>query len=126
MSIEATTNHFGSIVRARRAELRLSLRDCALQANIDFGNLSKIERGRMAPPQDPDVVNRLISVLGLDGSEEADALRDSAALENGRIPASALADAKVMAALPIFLRTAQNRQLDEATAEKLIEMIRNA
>lgn len=125
MASEARPSDFGSIVRARRAELRLSLRDCALQANIDFGNLSKIERGRMAPPQDAEVVNRLVSVLSLDG-EEADALRDAAALENGRIPASALADERVMAALPIFLRTAQNRQLDEATAEKLVDMIRNA
>src|SRR5690349_14975460 len=111
MSTDLTTNHFGAIIRSRRAELRLSLRDCALQANIDFGNLSKIERGRMAPPQDLEVVNRLISVLGLDGTERADALRDAAAIENGRIPAAALADEKVMAALPIFLRTAQNRQL---------------
>jgi transcriptional regulator with XRE-family HTH domain len=104
----------------------LGLRDCALQANIDFGNLSKIERGRMAPPQDPALINRLVTVLGCDGTEEGDLLRDSAAIENGRIPAAALADTKVMAALPIFLRTAQNRQLDEATAEKLVEMIRSA
>ena len=126
MSPDASGSRFGSIIRDRRAELRLSLRDCALQANMDFGNLSKIERGRMAPPQDSEVINRLISVLGFDGTDHAGALRDAAALENGRIPAAVLADEAVMAALPIFLRTAQNRQLDEATVEKLIDMIRNA
>ena len=126
MSSDAMGGRFGAIIRERRSELRLSLRDCALQANMDFGNLSKIERGRMAPPQDPEVVDRLISALGLEGTDRANVLRDAAALENGRIPAGALADEAVMAALPIFLRTAQNRQLDEATAEKLVDMIRNA
>ena len=117
---------FGEKVRARRSELSLTLRDCALHADIDFGNLSKIERGRIAPPQDEEVLTRLLRALHLDGTERGDALRTEAALESGRIPAAALSDERVMAALPIFLRTAKNRQIDEETAAKLIDLIRDA
>ena len=39
---------FGELLRARREELRLGLREFAIRADLDPGNLSKIERGRLA------------------------------------------------------------------------------
>ena len=37
--------NFGEMLRKRRKELRLGLREFALKAEMDPGNLSKIERG---------------------------------------------------------------------------------
>jgi transcriptional regulator with XRE-family HTH domain len=119
-------NEFGDLLRHRRAELRLSLRDCAVRATIDPGNLSKIERGRVAPPQDPAVLQRLVAALELAGTREGQELMDTAATQNGRIPHDILTNDEVMESLPILLRTVNNRKLDREHLETLIDMIKNA
>jgi hypothetical protein len=82
---EDLTSAFGNLLRNRRAELRLGLRDFALPADMDAGNLSKIERGRLNAPQDRSVLDRICLALEWDlGSGEAQRARDVAALENGR------------------------------------------
>ena len=118
--------HFGQLVQARRAEIRLTLRDCAIRAQLDPGNLSKIERGRLAPPQDSAVLERLMEALELSGSDRARELMDTALTESGRIPHDILSNEEVMAAMPIFLRTVNNKQLEGAQIDRLIELIRNA
>lgn len=117
---------FGELVQKRRAELRLSLRDCAIRADMDAGNLSRIERGRVAPPQDPDILARLLEALELAGTPLAQELIDVAAMQNGRIPRDILSNEEVMSALPVLLRTVNNKQLDGAHVEKLVDLIRNA
>lgn len=118
---------FGEMVRERRKDLRLGLRECAMRADIDPGNLSKIERGRLPPPQDEHLLDRICLALEYEvGSTEADTLRDIAATENGRIPAEILEDEEVMSKMPVLLRTVHNKQLQAEQIEELIEMIRNA
>ncbi len=119
-------NAFGSLVRKRRMELRLSLRECAARATMDPGNLSKIERGRAAPPQDADVLARLVDALGLTGSPGAQRLLDVAATSNGRIPQDIVRNDDVLSALPLLLRAVNDKLRDGARAEALIELIRNA
>jgi transcriptional regulator with XRE-family HTH domain len=116
---------FGDLLRNRRAELRLGLRDFALRADLDPGNLSKIERGRLNAPQDRAIVDRICLALewDLDGAA-AQRARDVAALENGRIPEDLLEDEALLAKLPVLLRTVHNRQLEPDEVEKLIEIIR--
>lgn len=117
---------FGELVTARRAELRLSLRDCAIRSGIDPGNLSKIERGKLAPPQDAGLLARLIEALELKDSDAGQRLTDVAAVQNGRIPSDIVQNAGLVGALPILLRTINNRQLDEVKVARLLEMIRDA
>lgn len=117
---------FGEMLQTRRAELRLSLRDCAIRADMDPGNLSRIERGRATPPQNPEILARLVDALELNGTEEGQKLIDVAAMQNGRIPRDILSNEEVMSALPVLLRTVNNKQLDGAHIEKLVDMIRNA
>lgn len=119
-------NEFGCLINAHRAELRLTLRECAFHAEMDPGNLSRIERGRAAPPQDPEILDRLIAALELTGAEDAQRLRDVAATQNGRIPHDIVANEEVMAALPLLLRTVNNKQLNGAQVEKLVEIIRKS
>lgn len=118
---------YGELLRERRATLRLGLREFAQRAELDAGNLSKIERGRLSPPQDREVLDRICLALEFDlESEHAQHLRDVAATENGRIPADILADEAVMAKIPILLRTVHNKQLDAEQVELLIDIIRRA
>lgn len=118
--------HFGERLRERRAELRLSLRDFALRAAMDPGNLSRIERGRVPPPQDPEILDRITAALELLGTPDGESLRDLAATENGLIPNDIMTDAQVMSALPLLLRTVKNKQLDDDAIERLVQMIKDA
>ncbi len=116
---------FGELIRSRREELRLGLRDFALRAEMDAGNLSKLERGRLNPPQDRAALDRICFALQWDpAGADAEKARDLAAVENGRIPNDLLEDDAVIAKLPLLLRTVHNRQLDADEVEKLIDIIR--
>ncbi|MBV9111082.1 MAG: helix-turn-helix domain-containing protein [Gemmatimonadetes bacterium] len=120
-------NDFGRLIQDRRRELRLTLRDFAARAGMDPGNVSKIERGRLAPPQDEGILTRICLALEYEpGDPAAQQLRDVAASQNGRIPADILSNDEVMAQMPILLRTVNNRQLSAEQVERLIEMIRDA
>ncbi len=118
---------FGEMVRERRKELRLGLREFAQRAGMDPGNLSKIERGRLAAPQSDEILNRICGALEWSPeSAEADLLTDQTAIENGQIPEEVLGDDVVMAKMPLLLRTVQNKQLEPEQLDRLIEMIREA
>ncbi len=51
---------------------------------------------------------------------------DMAAMQNGRIPRDILSNEEVMSALPVLLRTVNNKQLYGAHIQKLVDMIKNA
>ncbi len=116
---------FGATVRQRRKELRLGLREFALRTELDPGNLSKIERGRLNPPQDINALDRICMALEWDlGGEMATMIHDLAAVEAGNIPPDLLTDAEVVARIPLLLRTLKNRQLDAEQMDQLIQMVR--
>jgi transcriptional regulator with XRE-family HTH domain len=118
---------FGEMLKARRKELRLGLREFALRADMDPGNLSKIERAKLGAPQGEDVLNRICLALEMDlGSQEAQALRDKALVEAGRIPSEVMEDEEVLERLPVLLRTVRNKKLDSEQLDRLIEMIKEA
>ncbi|MEX2532076.1 MAG: helix-turn-helix transcriptional regulator [Gemmatimonadota bacterium] len=113
------------MIKQRRKELRLGLREFALRAEMDPGNLSRIERGRVCPPQGDHILERILLALELDlGTEQATRFTDQAAIEAGKLPPDLLTDEAVMAKIPVLLRTVQNRQLDPEQVERLIELIR--
>lgn len=118
---------FGSMLRDRRKELRLGLREFALRADVDAGNLSKIERGKLGPPQTREILDRICLALEYDmASPEAQALRDQAAAENGRVPEEILSNEEVLSRMPVLLRTVHNKQLSPEQLDKLIELIKEA
>lgn len=122
-----TTNAFGEAIKARRAELRLTLREFAKRSNMDPGNASKIERGRLAPPQREEVLARVAHALELEaGSAEWQNLLDLAAAANGRVPTDILSDEEAMARLPVLFRTVRNKSFDPEKLDKLLQSIRKA
>lgn len=122
-----TPNRFGEFIRSRRGELRLTLRDFAKRADMDPGNASKIERGRLAPPQNEAVLRRIAEALQLElHSPERQDLLDMAATANGRIPTDILTNEEAVARLPVLFRTIRNKALDPEKLDKLIQSIREA
>lgn len=120
-------NEFGEFIRVKRAALRLSLRRFAERAELDPGNASRLERGRAAPPEAPEVLDRIASALDLmEDSPERRHLLDLAAAAKGKIPADLLTDDQVAARLPLLFRTLRNKPLSAEQLEKLIEAIRTA
>ena len=118
---------FGNMLRERRKVLRLGLREFALRAEVDAGNLSKIERGKLNPPQTRDVLDRICFALEHDpSSQEAEILRDKAAAENGRLPEEIIADDEILSRMPVLLRTVHNKQLSAEQLDRLIEMIKES
>jgi transcriptional regulator with XRE-family HTH domain len=118
---------FGDLLRERRKELRLGLREFARKVEMDPGNLSKIERGQLGAPQGHEVLERICLALEYEpGSDEARTLMDLAAAEAGRIPPDILDDQEVMVRMPVLLRTVHNKQLSSEELDRLIEMIKEA
>lgn len=122
-----SNSDFGAFIRLRRAALRLSLRRFAEKAGFDPGNASRIERGKVAPPESADVLDRIASALELaKDSSEYQQLIDLAAAAKGRIPQDLLSDEEVASRLPILFRTLRSKPLSGEQLEKLIESIRKA
>jgi transcriptional regulator with XRE-family HTH domain len=121
------SNDFGEFIRMRRTALRLSLRSFAEKAGLDAGNASRLERGRVAPPESQELLNRIASALELRrGSSEYQQLFDLAAAAKGRIPEDLLSDEEVAARLPILFRTLRSKPLSGEQLDKLIDSIRRA
>ena len=120
-----TTNAFGGAIKARRGELRLTLREFAKRSKMDPGNASRIERGRLAPPQGEEILARVARALELKaGSAEWQNLFDLAAAANGRVPTDILSDDDAMARLPVLFRTVRNKSFDLEKLDKLLQSIR--
>jgi transcriptional regulator with XRE-family HTH domain len=118
---------FGRLIRERRRELQLTLGDFAERADIDAGNLSRIENDRVAPPQNQAVLNRICVALGYDVDHpEAKHLRDVAAIQNGRIPHDIVENEEVMAQMPLLLRSVAKHRLNPEEVDRLVELIREA
>jgi transcriptional regulator with XRE-family HTH domain len=121
------SNDFGELIKVRRAALRLSLRAFAERAGMDPGNASRLERGRVAPPEGVEVLGRIASALEFKkGTREYERIMDVAAAAKGRVPQDLLTDSEVAARLPILFRTLRSKPLSGEQLEKLIDSIRKA
>jgi transcriptional regulator with XRE-family HTH domain len=119
---------FGSyFARLRRERTRLSLRQFCDRHGFDPGNISKLERGRLSPPQSLEVLEKYARALGLKkGSDEWYEFFDLAAAARGEIPADILEDTEVVSHLPILFRTLRGERVPNKQLKKLIEIIRRA
>jgi transcriptional regulator with XRE-family HTH domain len=101
--------NFGRTIRARRGELRLTLRDLSEKVHMDPANLSRIERGQFPPPRDTTILNRLADALRYPRASDARMkFLDQAQLESGRLPADLMQNAElrreVLERLPVLFR----------------------
>ncbi len=97
---------FGELVKGRRAELGLTLREFCRRLGEDPSNWSKVERGILRPPPRREKLQHIADILDIrEGTVEWEGLIDAAAIDAGEIPSYIMENREVYSALPAFFRT---------------------
>lgn len=116
---------FGEFLKAKRIELKKTLRTFAMENKLDPGNLSKLERGMLSPPKSKEKLEEYAKFLALErDSEDWNTFFDLAATELGRIPDDILSDQEVLERLPLFFRSVRGNDITDEQFQQLIELIR--
>lgn len=123
----STKMTFGEFFKQKRVDLKKTLRQFCVDNKLDPGNMSRLERGLMPPPQGSDKLEEYAKYLHIrKGTDDWYTFFDLAAVEGGRIPEELLNDAKIAASLPILFRTLRGKKISEKKLDELVEMIRKA
>lgn len=124
--MQHTHQAFGQLFKAKRISLGMGLRKFCSTNSLDPGNVSKIERGVLQPPQN-EALRRYLGCLGIqEGTEEWYNLSDQAAAEAGQIPSDIMSKEEAIAQLPVVFRTLRGDKPSEEDAERLVEIIRRS
>jgi len=113
---------FGEYLKLLRSEKEISLRTLAKMLEMDAGNLSKLERGIIKPPQNEDIINKISNVLNLN-KDQKKRLIDLASSSNGDYPMDIKESLSENTAIPILLRTISNKRLTDAEIMELTKKI---
>ena len=119
--------NFASFFQSLRKGNRITLRAFCEAAGADPGNISRMERRVIPPPQDPEILSRYARALNLtEGSDEWYLFFDLAAADRGIIPQDIMDDADLVKELPAFFRTLRGQKPTETEMRKVIEKIRKS
>lgn len=118
---KSTSNKYGAFLRELRIDREISLRDFAKSSGMDVGNLSKIERGILDPPQSK-IQNKFIKLLNLN-EKDSIKLKDLASHQKGNYPPEVEDDLKEYEYIPILLRTIANKRLTDEQIRELTKKI---
>ncbi|MBU1164460.1 helix-turn-helix domain-containing protein [Patescibacteria group bacterium] len=126
--MKKTNNYkvFGALLRKKREEKRIGLREICREVQYDPSNWSKIERGILPPPDDKKILSSWAKKLRISNkNKEYQKFIDSAFLAQGIIPKT-LNEKELLELLPAFLRTIRNKKPDKEDIDKLIELIKES
>ncbi len=119
--------NFASFFQALRKEHRITLRAFCEAAGADPGNISRLERRNIPPPQDREILSRYAKALNLkEGGDEWYLFFDLAAADRGIIPQDIMDDEELVKELPAFFRTLRGQKPTETELRKVIEKIRKS
>ena len=118
---------FGEFFKVRRIAIKKTLRQFCVENGLDPGNISKLERGLLPPPQSREKLEEYAKLLKINkGSDDWYTFFDLAAAETGRIPDDLMMKAKMEDKLPILFRTLRGQKVSDKKLENLIKMLRDA
>lgn len=118
---------FGEYFKELRIGRGLTLRAFCKRHGFDPGNISKLERGKMPPPESERKLTEYVKALGVKrASDEWYEFFDRAAAERGRIPHDLLSDGEVVDKLPVLFRTLRGRKMDVRKLTSFVDKIRKA
>jgi len=116
---------FGEYFHNLRLNRGLTLRAYCRAAHEDPANISRLERGLLAPPKHENILARLALSLGLErGSDEWDEFHRLAAVDAGRIPPDIMRDEELVKHLPLFFRTISGECFSDEKLDEFINYIR--
>jgi transcriptional regulator with XRE-family HTH domain len=123
----SNTATFGGLFKERRIALGVTLREFCRRNGLDPGNISRLERGLLPPPQGRETLEHYAELLKLKkGSDGWYNFFDLAAAENGRIPPEILEDKEVLEKLPILFRTLRGQKVPDEQLDELVRKLRKA
>ena len=118
---------FGEFFKFLRKKNKITLREFCIKASADPANISRLERGAMPPPQDPDILGRYAKALEIEnGRDDWYTFFDLAAADRGIIPKDIMSDREAVKMLPAFFRTLRGQKPTEAEMKNLAEKIRKS
>jgi transcriptional regulator with XRE-family HTH domain len=121
----AGRGRFGEFFKEKRIALELTLREFCRRNELDPGNISKLERGILPPPQGEEQRTKYAEALGIvKGSDDWLKFFDYAAADVGRVPDDIQNDERLLAKLPLLFRTARGADLSEEELKRLIEELK--
>ena len=121
----ATNARFGEFFKKRRIALGVTLREFCRRNGLDPGNISRLERGLLAPPQGRELLEQYARLLDLKkGSDDWYTFFDLAAAETGRIPPEILEDQDLLEKLPILFRTLRGQKVPDEQLDELVRKLR--
>jgi len=118
---------FGTFVRDRREQQRVSLRHFCQELNFDPSRWSKVERGVLQPPSDDGTLKTIAKLLSIKlNSPDWSKLRDLAVLGRGEIPKDIMEDEELVACLPMVFRTLRREKPSKDQLLSLADLIRHS
>jgi len=116
---------FGDFFKEKRIQRGFTLREFCRKFGFDPGNISKLERGQLPPPEAKQKLEEYASALGLmRGSDDWFQFFDLAAACKGVIPRELLEDEELVRNLPVIFRTFRNKKISKKSVEDLIDKLR--
>ena len=116
---------FGDYFKQKRIEKGFTLREFCRTFHLDPGNISKLERGMLPPPESKEKMEEYTSCLGLKkGTDDWYQFFDLAAACKGIIPHEFLDDEELIRSLPIIFRTFRSKKVSKQAVGDLIERLR--
>jgi len=118
---------FGRFLKKMREKRGLSLRRFCMENNIDPGNLSRLERGLISPPQSRKKLEHYASYFEIQkGSDDWYEYFDLAAAHTGKIPADLMEDDELVKKLPLLFRMIRGQKVSKNKLDKLSAVIRKS
>jgi len=116
---------FGEYFKKKRLEQNLSLREFCLKYGYDPGNISRMERGLLAPPRNREKLVEYANALNLvEDSDDWIEFFDLAYACRGEIPSEILKDEDLVKKLPLFFRTMRGEKLSDEKLKEIANIIR--
>ena len=116
---------FGDFFRSMRAGNGQSLREFCVANGFDPGNISRLERGLLPPPESEGKLEEYAKALRIKkGCDEWYRFFDLAAAERGRLPQEVLEDHELVNMLPVLFRTLRGQRVDPDELDTLVERLR--
>lgn len=115
---------FGSYFKQKRMVLKKTLRQFCLENKLDPGNISKLERGILNPPQH-NKLEEYAKILEISkDSDEWFEFFDLAAAYTGVLPEDLKQDKNLLKKLPVFFRTMRGDKISDEMFEEIIEKVK--
>jgi len=116
---------FGEFFKQKRIGINFTLREFCRRFDFDPGNISKLERGMLPPPESKEKLEEYAHALGLKkGTDDWYQFFDFAAASKGVIPHELMEDEELVKSLPIIFRSFRSKRVSKKIVADLIEKLR--